>query len=104
MAKKRPKRTKRKTAKPGVSARVKEKLAGLVAVAGAGRKDLAWLDEAIREAGYLPVAEAVTEKDLEAAMARVERIMQTVAAPAEAITGREWRERVTKAFQEAEGG
>lgn len=83
-----------------VSATLRKTLSGLLAAAGQGRKDLAWLDEAIREAGYLPAAEVLTEKDLEVAMARVERIMQTVATPAEKITGREWAERVTKAFRE----
>lgn len=100
MAKKRRKRAKRKTAKPAVSGQLKEQLSALVAAAGAGRADLAWLDTAIREAGYLPAAEAVAEKDVEVAMARIERIMQTVATPAEPLAGREWADRVTKAFRE----
>jgi len=100
VAKKRRKRAKRKAAKPAVSGQMEEQLSALVAAAGAGRKDLAWLDEAIRDAGYMPAAEAVTGKDLEVAYARIERIMQTVATPAEKIAGREWAERVEKAFRE----
>jgi len=87
-----------------VSAALRKTLSDLLAAAGQGRADLAWLDVAIRKAGYVPVAEALAEKDVAVAMARVERIMATVAAPAEAITGREWQERVEKAFAEVDAG
>lgn len=87
-----------------VSPELKRTLGELLAAAGAGRADLGWLDKAIRKAGYLPAAEAVTEKDVEVALARVRRIMETVATPAEPITGREWRKRVEKAFAEVETG
>lgn len=87
-----------------VSPELKRTLGELLAAAAAGRQDLGWLDKAVRKAGYLPEAEAVTEQDVQVALARVRRIMETVATPAEPITGREWRKRVEKAFAEVETG
>ncbi len=96
--------TKERRPKSAVSADLKNTLAELVSAAGARRADLAWLDRAIRKAGYVPAAEVLTPGDVEVATARMVRIMETVATPAEAITGKEWRERVAKAFAEVDPG
>jgi len=96
--------TKQRRPKAAVSADLKKTLADLVSAAGAGRPDLTWLDRAIHKAGYIRAAEVLTPKDVEVATARMVRIMETVATPAEAITGREWRERVAKAITEVDAG
>lgn len=88
----------------GVSGELRKTLAGFLAAAGRGRKNLAWLDKAVRKAGYLPAAEALTRKDIEVATARIERVMQTVATPTEKIAGAEWRKRVEKAIAEMDAG
>jgi len=96
--------TKERRPKSAVSADLKKTLADLVSAAGARRADLAWLHRAIRKAGYVPATDVLTPGDVEVATARMVRIMERVATPAEAITGKEWRERVRKAIAEVDAG
>lgn len=57
-----------KSRKP-VNANLRRTLAGLVQAAAGGRADLAWLDKAVRKAGYVPAAETLTRTDLTRACA-----------------------------------
>jgi len=80
----------------------KKTLPGLLVAASQGRKGLARLDKAIRKAGYLPAAEALTQKDVDVAFARFERLVEGLAP--DGMTKQEWLKRVQEAVAAVDAG
>jgi hypothetical protein len=67
----------RPTSRPAPQgAALKQTLGALLAAAAAGRADLGWMDQAVRKAGYLPAAEALSRRE---ARATVRLITQALA-------------------------
>jgi hypothetical protein len=58
-----------------VNANLRRTLAGLLQAAAGGRPDLAWLDKAVRKAGYVPAAEALTRKDVRQTVGAISRTL-----------------------------
>jgi hypothetical protein len=77
---------------------LRKTLTALVRQAAGGRADLAWLDRAIRKAGYAASAEATTRKDLGAARAAIVQALVDAETTAETPCCRECLHRAIDAL------
>ena len=82
---------------------VKASVTALVKGAAAGRPDLAWLDRAIREAGYVPKGERATKAEVEEALKAVVRVLEDVALDCAGTCGEHWLDRAAKGIDRLRG-
>lgn len=78
---------------------VRETVTALVRQAGQGRKDLDWLDAAIREAGYVPKGERATQEEVREAVRAVMAILEDVSLDCGQTCGEHLLDKVQKGLE-----
>jgi len=79
--------------------RLREQIGALVASAAAGREGLAWLDQAIRKAGYIRKAERLTKDDAAEAVKAIVAILEDVALDCRAQCGDDFAAKVRRGIE-----
>jgi hypothetical protein len=79
--------------------RLREQIGALVAAAAAGREDMAWLDQAIRKAGYVRWDERLTKDDAAEAVKAITAILEDVALDCRAQCGDDFAAKVRKGIE-----
>ena len=75
---------------------VRKTVEALIAAAAAGKPDAAWIDEAIRRAGYIPRGERVTQAEVRALIRRLLAVLEDLALECGETCGEAMMERIMR--------
>ena len=80
---------------------VRKTVEALIVAAAAGKPDAAWIDDAIRRAGYIPRGERVTQAEVKALIGRLMQVLEDLALDCGETCGEGMMERIMRGMDRA---